>query len=344
MEKRYIGIDLHRNRFTCCVRLENGRTYLSEWKVEDLPRFVKKLRADDEVAVEVTGNTRLFYDAVAPQVARVVVVDPNQFRVISRSVKKTDDHDARNLALYLAKGLLPEVRMKDKQRAQIASLTRTRDTMVKQRTSLKNKINNILAAHGMNLAKERLSSEKALEQVLALPFDPLVRVELKVIVAQIRSLNQSIAELEKTITEEASQLEGHKSLTSIKGIGPLTSAILLSVIGDNHDFPDEARLASYFGIVPRVSNSNETQHSGRITKRGTKLGRTALIQSALIAQRHSPYLRRFFERIKSRRGSGKAIIAVARKFLGIIYRTLKNHWVFEDFPNFVLAEPAEGAA
>lgn len=32
-----------------------------------------------------------------------------------------------------------------------------------------------------------------------------------------------------------------------------------------------------------------------------------------------------------------------RKFLGIIYRTLKYKWVFEDFPNFVLAEPAEAA-
>jgi hypothetical protein len=39
-------------------------------------------------------------------------------------------------------------------------------------------------------------------------------------------------------------------------------------------------------------------------------------------------------------GTGKAIIALARKFLGIIYRTLKNKWVFEDFPNFVLAEEA----
>ncbi|MEW5980526.1 MAG: hypothetical protein AB1898_32470 [Acidobacteriota bacterium] len=36
-------------------------------------------RASDEVAVEVTGNTRLFYQAVAPQVARVVVVDANSF-------------------------------------------------------------------------------------------------------------------------------------------------------------------------------------------------------------------------------------------------------------------------
>ena len=72
-----------------------------------------------------------------------MAVNPNQFKVITHSVKKTDPNDARNLALYLAKDLLPEVRMKDKTQAQIASLTQTRDTMVKLRTALKNKVNNI---------------------------------------------------------------------------------------------------------------------------------------------------------------------------------------------------------
>jgi len=343
MEKRYIGIDLHRNQFTCCLRLENGREYLSQWRLEDLPRFVKRLRPGDELALEITGNTRLFYDAVAPQVARVIAVDTNQFRVISRSMKKTDSNDARLLALYLSKGLLPEVRMKDKEHGQLASLTQTRDTLVKLRTALKNKVNNILSARGVNLPKEALSSEKKLNEVLLLPFDLIVQLELRVIVEQIRSLNKSIGELEKIIDEEASKLEGHKSLISIKGIGKITSAILLSVIGDVSDFPDESRLASYFGIVPRVANSNETERCGHIHKRGSKIGRTALIQSALIAANYSPYLKSFYQRVKARRGAGKAIIALARKFLGIIYRTLKNQWVFEDFPNFALAEPVETA-
>ena len=65
-----------------------------------------------------------------------------------------------------------------------------------------------------------------------------------------------------------------------------------------------------------------------------------MIQCALIAQRYSPYLQTYYEKMKSRRGTGKAIVALARKFLGIVYRTLKNKWVFEDFPNFVLAEEA----
>src|SRR3974390_1753908 len=200
--KRYIGIDLHRNNFTACLRLENGRTYLTQWKLEDIGKFIAKLRPSDEVAVEVTGNTRLFHDAVAPHVKRVVAVNPNQFKVITHSGKKTDPNDARNLALYLAKDLLPEVRMKDKTRAQIASLTQTRDTMVKLRTALKNKINNIFSAHGINLSKESLASEKGLKAVLETQFDVLVDLELKILIDQIRSRNRRIAELKETIGKE----------------------------------------------------------------------------------------------------------------------------------------------
>ena len=141
----------------------------------------------------------------------------NQFRVIRQSVKKTDPHDARPLALYLSKNMLPEVRMKDKEHGQLASLTQTRDTLVKLRTALKNKVNNILSARGLNLPKEALSSEKRLNEVLDLPFDEIVRIELRVIVEQIRSLNKSIAELEKTIGEEGSKLEGHKGLIEHQG-------------------------------------------------------------------------------------------------------------------------------
>ena len=155
---------------------------------------------------------------------------------------------------------------------------------------------------------------------------------------QIRSLNRSVGRLDEAIKEAAQKLPGYSNLTSIKGIGSLGAGILLSVIGEVKDFQEEGKLASYFGIVPRVQNSNETQHSGRITERGSKLGRTVLVQCALIAKRYSSYLDRFYERIRARRGTGKAIIALACKFLGIIYYTLKNNWVFEDFPNFVLAE------
>lgn len=334
---RHIGIDLHRNRFTACTRT-NGRNYLRTWSMKKLEAFGKTLRGDDLVAVEMTGNTRLFAEAVAPHVKRVVLVNPQQFKVVSVSVNKTDKNDARRLAFFLEKEMLPEVRMKDKQHAEMKSLATTRDKLVKLRTALKNKINNILSSYGILLKKEALSSEKGLNNVLGMPMGDVVDVELRVLVDQIRSLNKSIAELEKTMKERGPKLPGHKNIKSIKGIGDVSAGILLSVIGDVNDFANEGKLASYFGIVPRVSNSNETQHSGRITKRGSKLGRTTLVQCALIAKRYSVYLATYYERIKARRGAGKAIIALARKFLNIIYMTLKENLIWEDFANGLLLQ------
>jgi transposase len=337
---RYLGVDLHRNNFTVCTIAENGRRYFREYGIHSLNRFVSRLRPTDQVAVEVSTTTRLFYEAVAPEVERVVVVNSSQFDVIRKSVKKTDRNEAETLALFLSKDMLPEVRMKDKLHAELASLTQTRDTLVKQRTALKNKINNIMAARGLSPRREQLSSEKGLRAVEELPLSPIVMTEARALLAQIRSLNQTISDLEKTIKQEGEKLPGHKNLKSIKGIGDTSATILLSIIGDINDFPNEGKLASYFGIVPRVRNSNETEHTGRITKRGTKLGRTTLVQCSLIAMRYSEYLQRFYHRIARRRGKGKAIIALAKKFLGVIFKTLTNNWVFEDFPNFVLAEGA----
>jgi transposase len=134
--------------------------------------------------------------------------------------------------------------------------------------------------------------------------------------------------------EKGKQLDGHENISSIKGIGDKAATILLTVIGDINDFDEEGKLASYFGMVPKVHQSNETVHHGRITKKGSKIGRTTMVQCALVAIRYNPYLRNFYARLKLRRGSGKAIIATARKLLGIVYDTLKEKRVYSDFPNF----------
>ncbi len=337
MKKRYMGVDLHRNCFTVYTRSEDGSGAIREWSIHGLKAFAKEVKAGDEVAVEATGNVRLFCGALKDRGCRIKVVNPHQFQVISRSVKKTDEHDAKVLAEFLSKGMLPEVRMKDEVHARVASLSQTRDKLVKLRTTLKNKVNNLLAARGILIRKEGLSSEKGLEQVLASPVSELERMELEILVGEIRHLNESIKKLEVLLRDQGSKLPGWENLTSIKGIGDTGASILLSTIGDIEDFADESKLAAYFGVVPRVSNSNERERSGRITKQGCKLGRTALVQCALIAARYSPYLQKYYRRIALTRGTGKAIIALARKFLGIIYKTLKNKWIFEDFPHYVLA-------
>ena len=342
--KRSIGVDLHKSAFTICYYESETKYEFKTYQVnmKSLGYFKSTLKKTDELAVESTGNTAFFVREIQNKVKRVRVVNPFQFKVISNSVKKTDEKDALTIARFLHKDMIPEVRQRTERESQVASLIGTRDKFVKLRTSMKNKIHNILNAHGIVTKLEMFSSEKGLEKVLKLDVGASYRFEIELIVSQIRNLNDAIEKIAQELKTRSEELPGHKNLVSIKGISDTGATIFLNTIGNIADFRDEKVLASYFGIVPRVWVSNQTVHHGRITKLGNKIARTALVQSTLVAIRYSPYLRAFYDKIKARKGGGKAIIATSRKMLGIIYNTLKNNWIFEDFTRFKLAPACAG--
>ena len=337
--RRKIGVDLHKNSFRVCYYKSDTKYDFETYRVSaaGLEGFKKGLKKTDELAVESTGNTGHFFRAIEGKVNRIRVINPMQFKVISQSVKKTDDEDALKIARFLSKDLIPEVRMKSKEEGQLGSLIGTRDKFVKLRTSLKNKVHNILNANGIVTKTEFLTSEKSLKNVLGQKVNAECLFELEIIVNEIRNLNEAILKIDGEIKIRGKRLKGHKNLKSITGIGDTSATIFLNTIGDIKCFRDEKALASYFGIVPRIHASNETVHMGRITKMGNKIARTALVQCTFVAIRYSPYLRAFYDRLKAKKGSGKAIIATSRKLLGIIYNTLKNDWIFEDFSNYKLA-------
>jgi len=328
----FIGVDLHTNSFTICRLQDDGSESFETFTLSAsaLEAFCQSLDASDEISVESTGNTAWFCDEIRACVGRVVVVNPRQFQVIRKSVNKTDRNDARALAFFLSKDMLPETRLKSTAEAELSSLVATRDVFVKQRTMLLNKVHAMFVRRGSKLKKEGLASKKRLR---ALDVSQLTALR-----NQALDLTETLAELDKAIEVAGAALPGHEGISSIKGIGARSAAILLSGIGNIDDFESADKLAAYVGIVPKVSPSNDTDNRGRITKRGNKLMRTTLVQCTLVAIRYSGYLNAFYQRIKERRGAGKAIIATARKLLSIIYDTLKNGWVFEDFPNFKIKE------
>ena len=332
---RYIGVDLHSNMFVACY-LSRRKRIFQIYAMKELSKFKRSLRKEDELAVETTTNTRYFVKEISGLVKRIRVINPQQFKVVSQSVKKTDKKDAELIAEFLSRDMIPEVRMKDEKYQELESLAHTRDKLVKLKTALKNKTHNILRANGMQTTKEYFSSKKNLDGVLSLKLSEVTMLELKVIVNQIKELEKGIVELDDELTKKGKKMKGHKNLTSIKGIGDKSASILLSIIGDIDDFNSRKKLDSFFGIVPKVSQSNETNIHGRITRKGNKLGRTTLVQCTLITIKYSSYFANYYIRLKNKKGSGKAIIATARKLLGLIYLTLKNDWVFEDFTKFAL--------
>ena len=61
---RFIGVDLHTNSLTVCYLSENGSEAMRTFALKELKEFQASLDSSDQVAVEATGNTRHFRDAI----------------------------------------------------------------------------------------------------------------------------------------------------------------------------------------------------------------------------------------------------------------------------------------
>jgi len=328
--KRYIGIDLHKDNFVVCYLGQKDNVLKKKYQLSSLNWFKKTLNPEDEIAVEAVTNSRFFCEELVTLVEKVVMVAPSKFKIISDSDNKNDFKDAQDLAEFLKMGKLPEARIMDKQQALIKSLLKTRDKFVKQRTQCKNKIHNILTSLGIIIKKQKLFTKEGLKNLSQMDFDPLVKIEVDLLIKHIRVLNESIAEIDKEFEKPENQLPGHQNLISIKGISNIGASIFLSAIGDISDFPDKKKLNSFVGIIPSVRQSNNKVIYGRITKRGSRMVRATLVQCTLSAINHNQILKQFYFKLKERKGSGKAIIAAARKMLELIHYTLSNNIIWED--------------
>ena len=87
-------------------------------------------------------------------------------------------------------------------------------------------------------------------------------------------------------------------------------------LGNLKRFSNEGKLFSYTGLTPGEESSGETVHRGPITKQGNRHIRAVLIEVAWRAIRQDSSLARFYQKVSSRAGAKRAIVAVARKLIG----------------------------
>lgn len=97
---------------------------------------------------------------------------------------------------------------------------------------------------------------------------------------------------------------------------------VLSAIGEIQRFPSAKKLVGYSGLGARVHASGQTRRTGRISKEGRSELRTALIEAAWEAVRFDATWKQRFVQLEARLGSGKAIVAMARKLLVVIWHVL----------------------
>ena len=357
--KMSIGVDLHKTQFTTCM-LSEDRTIIKfdeyPTKEEGYEAFIGKLNFliengyEVSAAVESTGNTRYFMNKIVKAGVLVKVVNTLKFKVVNESVKKTDRHDAKTLAEFLEKDMLPESQLCSQESEDIRRVIKSRATLVKAAVSLKNQVHALLLSYGIETKRGQLQSKKERQRILSgLEDHKSFGGAAKAVEPLLDTINQvytEVKKLEKVLAELVKDDEDVELLKTIPGVGPITASIIRAFTDDIQRFDSAKKYAAHAGLVPWVQNSNQTIHHGKITKRGPVELRTAFVQvvmGMIRAQKKTQSYRliRKYRDMKKHKGSGKSIIAAARKMSTVIYTMLKNREPFNELKMAYVTEYKE---
>jgi transposase len=325
---RFIGLDIHRD--FCEVAIAAEGEVRSAGRIETSPAalelFAQSLGANDQVALEATGNALAITRILEPHVGRVVIANARALRALSSLKAKTDRLDARTLAELLAAGLLPAVWAGDEETRALRRRISRRAQLVKQRSRAKNEIHAVLTR---NLKQRPPVSDlfgkggRRWLATLELPLDE--RQTVDGCLRQVDFLDGELALIDRAIAEHALRSREIRRLLTIPGVDVTVAAAFMACVGDIARFPTPRHLVSYLGLDPKVRQSGiEPARHGRISKQGSSQARCMLVEAAWLAVRTPGPLRAFGERIRNRRGPQVATVAVARKLVLLAWHMLTS--------------------
>ena len=333
----FVGIDLHKVIIQVCVLDDDGeiveeRRLRSDSLEEGLEavELVKRFSLA-RVAVEAVGMNRWLVNAFQRAGIDIVVVDP--FKLNLRMLgKKTDRRDAFETARRLRLGDIDrsaKTYFPTDEEYGVRKLLRTRHKLISLRQQVSNQIRALLRAYRVPAPSGVLYSKRA---VAALRQLDLVNEHLglcaEVLVDALEQLQGHITRLGKSIDEVAKAPKAAALVAELPGIGPQSAVTLIYELGDVSRFRSTRAVASYAGLVPRVTNSADKHHHGPITKRGNPELRWILGQWAVRLLHRHELVRQWALPMRRRMCGSKIRVALARKLLVGIYILLRRGEAF----------------
>lgn len=326
----FAGVDLHKHTITIVVvdaaRKPVSRKRFSNLQTLQIVAFLKSL-GPFQLTVEATASYEWFVQLVEPIATRVILAHPGKLRVIAESTRKSDNLDARVLAEMLALDQIPPAYRPTPRQREHRLYVRHRQFLQRKITGVRNKIRRLLSNH--NLDREDLftkAGQAALESMTLPAADRFCVDQLlaqwKGDLQQLRKVNAQL----KTFAEEGSEKEqaDRELIQSIPGVGTVTCDVLLAELAGWERFSSLKKVSAYAGLVPGQRESAGKRKALPIEKTGSPLLRWVLVQSAWQLVRRSARWRMVYEKLKSRIGGKKAIIAISRRLLGLCYSLLKS--------------------
>jgi transposase len=325
---RFLALDVHKAYIVAAAVNQGQQIVFGPQRIamERLEIWSQKtLRPTDVVVLEAMSNTWDLYDQLSPLVAAVVVANPARVALIAKSRVKTDPADALALARLLAAGMLPTVWVPPVEVRELRGLTAHRQRLVWQRTQIRNRLRAVLLRHNIVAPSGDVFAPTYRNWWLELPLSRTEQLRVRQDLAMLDALSPLMAEADAEIVRLSQQepwADKAAFVLQLPGVGVLSAMVILGAVGDIHRFDTDRQLVGYAGLGASVHHSGQTHHGGRITKQGRRELRVAMVEVAWSAVRWHPAWKATFERLSVRLGPNKAIVAIARKLLVVIWHVL----------------------
>lgn len=310
------GIDVAKEHLDLALRQrgENAQTERFANASDGIEALVRRLAeaAPQRIVLEATGGyERPVAAALGAVGLPVAVINPRQARQFARAngrLAKTDEIDARVLALF-AERMRPEVRpLPDRDQQAFSALVARRRQLLDMRTAERNRLGT--------------ASSKA------------VRRSIEAILTAIEEqLREAEDQLEEAVEKSPMWKEKAKLLQSVPGVGKSTAHALIAELPELGQ-ANRREIAKLVGVAP-LNRDSGIRRGQRTTWGGRASVRSTLYMAALVATRHNRRLKSFYHRLLDKGKAKKvALVAVMRKLLVILNTMIKNGTVWNpDFHN-----------
>lgn len=337
-----------------------------ETMTEDLLKLLDWLQEAGctHVAMESTGvYWKPVYNILEGHIEQVMVVNAQHLKKVPG--RKTDVRDAEWIAELLQHGLLKASFVPPSPVRELRDLTRYRSTLIRERARTTNRLQKVLEDANIKLGNvvsdiKGVSASAMLRALIAGNTDPEILADLakgrmrekreqliqaltgrlkphhRFLIAehlsQIEYLDEAVQRISAQIGEHLRPFDDAiERLDEVPGISRRTAEVLLAEIGwDMSRFPTAKHLASWAGMCPGNNESAGKRHSGK-TRKGSPWLRHALVEAAHGAvHTKDKYYKAQYNRIATRRGKKKALLAVGHSLLIVVYHLLTRGTSYED--------------
>lgn len=321
-----IGCDIHA-RFQQIAALNQQTGELIECRLEHqgnaVRGFYESLVGPVRVGIEACIGVRWFEQLLESLGHELWIGNAAEIRAAVVRQQKTDARDASHILRLLVEERFPRIWVPSSEERDLRQLLLHRCRLVRMRTAVRNQLSAVARSHGLD-RKRKLWNEDGLQQLNALPLDRWAAVRRRDLLGFLASLEARIAESSEQLKLEAERRPEVALLMKHPGVGPITALGFALTVGPVERFRRSKQVVSYLGLNPREYSSGGNQRLGSISKQGNKFARWLLVEAAQTAARYDLQLHRDYVRLRLRRGSKIAKIAVARKLAVRLYWMLRS--------------------